>query len=169
MKTFKHTLLAFILLSSTFLFSQKRTVKRIDKDYDNLAYVKTSEVLLEVAENGYESKNLLQKLGNSFYFNNKMEDAAKWYGKLMDLNEEIDSEYYFRYAQSLKFNENYTEADKWMQKFYKTNPTDSRGKAFVSKDNYLSVIEVSSKKEIVVKNLAINSPLSDFGTTQYND
>jgi len=169
MRLLKYTLLALTLLSSSILCAQERTVKKISKDYNNLEYIKTSEILLEVAENGYESKNLLQKLGNSFYFNNKMEGAAKWYGKLMALEEDIDPEYYFRYAQALKFIENYQEADKWMQKFNETNPSDSRAKAFVSKDNYLSLIEASSTKDISIKNLNINSPLSDFGTTQYKD
>ena len=78
---------AFILLGH----SQEGVLKKANKDYGNLAYIKTTEILLEVAEKGHKSIDLFQKLGNSFYFNNKMEDASKWYGELMALEEAIDS------------------------------------------------------------------------------
>jgi outer membrane protein OmpA-like peptidoglycan-associated protein/tetratricopeptide (TPR) repeat protein len=168
MKIYIYKLFILIFLISSITQAQDKVARKVTKDYNNLAYVKTSEVLLEVAKNGYESKDLLQKLGNSFYFNNKMEDASIWYSKLVALDEDIDSEYYFRYAQSLKFIENYTEADKWMQKFYDSKPSDIRAKAFVLKEDYLSEIETFSR-DIVLKNLDINSRFSDFGTTQYNN
>ncbi len=55
-----------------------------------------------------------------------MEDAAKWYGELMKLEESIDPEYYYRYAQALKSIQNYTESDKWMQKFSESSKNDSQ-------------------------------------------
>jgi outer membrane protein OmpA-like peptidoglycan-associated protein/tetratricopeptide (TPR) repeat protein len=169
MKTYKYTLLFISILVFSFGYSQNGKIKRATKDYDKFAYIKTSEILLEVAEKGFESSNLFQKLGNSFYFNNKMEEATKWYGKLMAMNESVDAEYYFRYAQALKSVENYSESDKWMQKFHDSKPSDLRGKAFSSKINYLSKIEAASRDNVKVKNLDFNSSVSDFGTTQYKD
>ena len=98
-----------------------------------------------------------------------MEDASKWYGELMNLNESIDPEYYFRYAQALKYLGNYKESDIWMNKFHSFKTDDSRGNAFINKVNYLEVIESKSRNDIQIKNLDINSPLSDFGTSEYND
>ena len=158
--------IAFTTISLS--YAQERKVKRVTKTYEKLSYVKTSEVLLEVAEKGYKSVDLFQKLGNSFYFNNKMEDAAKWYGELMALNEEVDAEYYFRYAQALKFIENYEEADKWMQKFTEESSSDLRAKSFTSKRDYLESIEKVSL-DFPVKNMELNSELSDFGANQYKD
>jgi len=168
MKLYKLTLLAFFSFFVSVGYAQKSKVRKANKEYDKFAYVKTSEILLEVANEGHKSVELFRKLGNSFYFNNKMEDAAKWYGELMALNETVDPEYYYRYAQALKYNENYEESDKWMKKFYESKTDDSRGRAFMSTVNYLDKIEKSSKN-FEVKNLDLNSAVSDFGATQYKN
>ncbi|WP_055445575.1 OmpA family protein [Lacinutrix himadriensis] len=168
MKLYKLTLIAFFGFFISTGYAQKGKIKKANKDYDQFSYVKTSEILLEVAKEGHKSVDLFQKLGNSFYFNNKMEDAAKWYGELVALNEPLDAEYYFRYAQALKYGENYEESDKWMKKFNDSKSNDSRGKAFASKVDYLTKIEAASK-DFEVTNMDFNSEVSDFGTTQYKN
>ena len=166
MKNIKVIYITVLLFAITVSAQEKIINKVSKKSYNYLAYVKTSEVLLEVAEKGHKSQDLFQKLGNSYYFNNKMEDAAKWYGELMKLETDfIDSEYYFRYAQALKGNEKYEESDKWMTKFKESNPSDLRAKAFTGISDYLSVIDKVSYKYLALKNLDINTELSDFGTT----
>jgi tetratricopeptide (TPR) repeat protein len=168
MKT--HKIIYVLALSLVFSvgYSQKGKVRQATKEYDNLAYLRTSEILLEVAENGYTSVDLLQKLANSFYFNNQMEEAAKWYEALMKMNEDVDTEYYFRYAQALKSVENYIESDKWMKKFADADRSDLRGRAFSSTVDYLSMIDEASR-EFEVENLELNTAVSDFGTTQYQN
>lgn len=169
MDILRRILIVILGLNFFVAIAQEGKIKKVEKDYRDFSYVKTSEVLLEVANGGYKSVNLFQKLGNAYYFNNDMANAAKWYGELMAMDATIDPEYYYRYAQALKFIENYEEADKWMQLFYEKNPSDSRGRAFMSKVDYLSKIEEVSREDIVLKNLDINSELSDFGGVQYTD
>ncbi|WP_452227585.1 OmpA family protein [Lacinutrix sp. MEBiC02404] len=168
MKLYKLTLIAFFGFFISIGYAQKGKIKKASKQYDQFSYVKTSEILLEVAEAGHKSVDLFQKLGNSFYFNNKMEEATKWYGELMALDEPLDAEYYFRYAQALKYGENYEESDKWMTKFNESKSNDSRGRAFASTVNYLAKIEKASK-DFEVTNMDFNSEVSDFGTTQYKN
>lgn len=170
MKTIsKYIILTFVLVFSSTAFAQTGKIQSVKDDYRDFAYVKTSEVLLEVANNGYKSVDLFQKLANSFYFQNKMEEAAKWYGELMAMNEVIDPEYYFRYALALKGIEDYEGSDKWMKKFNELKPNDLRGKAFLSKVDYKSKIEELSRDDIKIVNLEINTELSDFGTTEYEN
>ena len=138
-------------------YAQHTSIKKANADYDNFSYVKTSDLLLEVANNGYRSVDLFQKLGNSFYFNNKMNEAAKWYGELLTmddvkLNDNIDPEYYYRYAQSLKAIEEYKESDKWMQKFSESTQNDKRASNFKSSPNYLKMIDLLSE-DIEIINL----------------
>ena len=168
MKT--HKIIYILTLSLVFSsgYAQKGKIRQATKEYDNLAYLKTSEILLEVAEKGFTSVDLLQKLANSFYFNNQMQQAAKWYGELMTMNVELDPEYFFRYAQALKSVENYTESDKWMNKFADADRSDLRGRAFSSTVDYLSMIDEASR-EFEVENLDLNTAVSDFGTTQYQN
>ncbi len=163
-------LIPIIIISLIFStgISQERKIKKATEEYDKFAYIKTSDVLLKVANNGFKSVDLFQKLGNSFYFNNKMKEATKWYKELMALNEPIDAEYYFRYALALKYDENYTESDKWMTKFHQIKSNDSRGQAFINTVDYLTKIEQSSR-DFKVYNLDINSSLSDFGATLYKN
>ena len=171
MKNIKNIITVLFAFILGLIHAQDINIDKISKNYDYLAYVTTSEILLKVAEKGYESPELFQKLGNSFYFNNKMEDAVKWYEKLMNLDpqEPIDAEYYFRYAQALKGIEEYKKSDEWMKKFKEESPLDSRSVAFNENKDYLSDIERQSHKNVSIKNLVINTELSDFGTTPYNN
>ena len=170
MKTLsKYITLAFVIVCFSTAFAQTGKIQSVKDDYKDFAYVKTSEVLLEVANKGYKSTDLFQKLGNSYYFQNKMQDASKWYGELMALEEVIDPEYYFRYALALKGIEDYEGSDKWMKKFNQLKPDDLRGKAFMSKVDYKSNIEELSRDDIELTNLEINTELSDFGTTEYEN
>ena len=165
----KYILLTIVFVFLSNLYAQNGKIQSVKDDYRDFAYVKTSEVLLEVANKGYKSVDLFQKLGNSFYFRNEMQEASKWYGELMALEEVIEPEYYFRYALALKGIKDYEESDKWMKKFNELKPTDLRGRAFMSKVDYKASIEDLSRDDIDVINLDFNTELSDFGTTEYEN
>ncbi|MDO7174221.1 OmpA family protein [Mariniflexile sp. AS56] len=154
-------------------YAQKKKLRHANYAYNDFSYVKTSDILLEVANKGYKSVDLYKKLGNSFYFNNKMEDAAKWYGELMGLDDfnleaNNDPEYYYRYAQALKTVENYEESDKWMRKFSESTENDKRASNFESTLNYLQKIDLQSE-DIEVVNLPFNTSVSDFGTALFEN
>ena len=165
----RYTLFTFFIAISSTVFAQNGKIQSVKDDYRDFAYVKTSEVLLEVANKGYKSVDLFQKLGNSYYFRNEMKDAAKWYGELMAMGEVIDPEYYFRYALALKGIQKYEESDVWMKKFNELKPEDLRGRAFMSKVDYKATIEDLSRDDIEVVNLDINTEFSDFGTIEYEN
>ncbi len=145
-------------------FGQKNTIKNAQKEYDNLSYVKIIEQLSSSAEASKDdTKTLL--LANSYYFNGQMEEASRWYNQLLSSNEEaLDKEIYFRYAQSLKAIENYSESDSIMKKFIKLNPEDSRSKLF--NINYLQAIDLVSD-EFPLRNLEINTSFSDFSEKEF--
>ena len=159
-----------LVLANSFLLAnaQKGKVKTVENDYRDFSYVKTSEVLLKVAENGFKSQELLEKLANSYYFNNNMKQASRWYRELLSLTEDVDPEYYFRYALALKGIEDYEGSDKWMKKFNELKPSDSRGLAFTEKKDYISDIKSLTNEFIEIKNLDINSEYSDFGAAELN-
>lgn len=169
MRTLSKYIIITLVSCFTASFSQSGRIQSVENDYRDFAYVKTSEVLLEVANKGYRSVDLLQKLANSFYFRNQMAEAARWYGELMLLEEVIEPEYYFRYALALKGIEDYENSDKWMAKFNASKPDDLRGKAFVSKSDYKINIEELSRKDIEPINLDFNTEFSDFGAMEYEN
>ncbi|NNE30736.1 MAG: OmpA family protein [Winogradskyella sp.] len=165
----RYIAVTIITVASSLSFGQEGKIQSVKDDYKDFAYVKTSEVLLEVANNGYKSVDLFQKLANSFYFRNKMEEAAKWYGELMALNEYVEPEYYFRYALALRGVKDYKASDMWMKKFHDLKPNDMRGKAFVSNVDYREAIDRISREDIEPTNLEINTEVSDFGATEYEN
>lgn len=163
-------IILFSLVFVTSGFAQRGKMKEANKELKKFAYIKASEILLEVAEDGHRSTDLFEKLGNSFYFNNKMEQAAKWYGELMKMEDDtIDPEYYYRYAQALKYIENYDEADIWMNKFREFKSDDLRAQAFAETQNYLSKIDSIKAKTEIYNVEDINTKASEYGTTQFRN
>lgn len=168
MKLNKYIILVCVFAFGASSYAQKVTLNKANRDYDKFSYVKTTDVLRKVADKGFESVDLFQKLGNAYYFNNNMEEAIQWYGKLMAMDKIIDSEYYYRYAQALKYMEKYKESDRWMERFAENRSDEFRSKVFKSKRDYLESIEGLSESFAVV-NMDLNTALSDFGANQYKN
>lgn len=148
-------------------FSQSAQLASANKKYEKYSYVDAIEIYEKVAEKGYKSAELFKRLGNAYYFNGEIDKASKWYSDLFALNEEVEPEYYFRYAQTLKAQENYKEANKYLEKFNSLT-NDSRGEKFSKNKDYLSDIEkISGKYKVEETNL--NSEFSDYGPAFYNN
>lgn len=93
--------LPFFILTSG--FSQEKNIKKGHKVFNQFEYVNSREVYLKVVDKGYKSQDLYQHLGDSYYFTANLQEALKWYEPLIqEYGDTVDSEYYFRYAQSLK-------------------------------------------------------------------
>jgi len=164
----KFIYLAFIGILSISGFSQESAVKRGDKKYEKYAYIDAIKTYERIAEKGYKSPEMLQKLGNSYYFNADLSNAAKWYGELFALTEDVDAEYFYRYSQALKSMGNYEKADQMLEKFSQKSGTDARAKLFVSQKNYLEQIKKNSGR-YKIENAGINSEYSDYGSAFYGE
>jgi len=153
--------LVFVLSITIGAFAQGSKLNKADKKYDKYSYIDAIEIYEKVAEKGYKSVELFEKLGNAYYFNGELDKASKWYGELFALNQEVDSEYYFRYAQALKAEGNYEKSNQYMELFaQKTN--DTRAKLFQENKNYLSDIDAVSGKYTMDKT-DVNSEFFDYG------
>lgn len=167
MKTKNIIILAF-LLHGFLVNAQDVKIKKADKNYEQFAYVDAIKTYEKVAEKGFKSVEVFQKLGNAYYFQSKLEEANKWYGELFAMNQEVLPEYYFRYAQTLKSMGNYKKADAMMEKFYEKSGTDNRTKIGKVQKDYLDEIKKNSGR-YRIKNAGINSKFSDYGTSFYNN
>lgn len=146
---------------------QTSQLKTADKKYDKYSYIDAIEIYEKVAEKGHKSAELFKKLGNSYYFNAELDKAARWYKELFNLNEEVEPEYYFRYAQCLKAIEDYENANKYLELFAK-NSNDPRGDEFLNNPNYLQKIEENSGK-YTLGTTNINSEYADFSPSFFNN
>lgn len=168
----KHFLLilAGFVLTTTVSVAQDESASANSKEakgdahYNDYAFMDAREAYIKAVESGYRSVNVLSRLGDSYYFNGEYEDAAKWYGALFAYSEEIDSEYIYRYAQSLKTIGKYATADRIMDKLNEVASSDDRGELFSEERNYLKLIELQSER-FNVFTVPFNSEMSDFSPT----
>ena len=162
----KNSILVCFLMIGFFSFSQKVQLKKADSKYEQFHYVNAIKTYEKVANKGYKSVELFSKLGDSYYFQSNLNEANKWYEQLFALNQKIDSEYYFRYAQTLKSIGDYKKADEMMAAFDKLNNADLRALLAKNQINYLEEIKKNSGR-YRVQNAGINSEYSDYGASFY--
>ncbi|TVZ52875.1 OmpA family protein [Dokdonia sp. Hel_I_53] len=165
MKNTSLILLLFVVISG---YAQENKVERADKKFNQYAFVDARKIYLEVAEKGYESADLFQKIADSYYFNGEYGQAEGWYDKLVNnYPNEIRPEYYFRFAQTLRSLKNYDRADDMMRRFNELSGDDLRATLFEEEPNYLKNIEYIKSNYIIENIRSLNSRYSDFAPTEY--
>ena len=153
----------------TFGYSQKK-YKRADAFFDKMWYKEAAKEYEAAIDAGDNSKEVLQKAGDAYYFNTDMEGAYKWYDRLIsEYSTEVDSEYLLRYAHSLQGIGENKPAKKWMKKFSsRARNQDPRAEKFSQRKTTLEdVLNIAPR--FTLRNLDINTKNSDFGPTYYKD
>ena len=150
------------------MYSQKAKEAKADKQYDKFAYVDAIKTYERMFSKGYKSQDMLQNLGDSYYFKADLDNAAKWYGELFAFTQDVAPEYYYRYSQSLKAVKDYKKADEMLAKFNEKSGNDLRAKLATSQKDYLAQIKKNSGR-YTIENAGINSEYSDYGSAYYNN
>ena len=156
--------LAIISFLSNSGFAQKAKIAAADKKYNSYAYIDAIQTYERLAEKGYQSIEMFEKLGNAYYFNSDFEKAAQSYEKLYQLQSELAPEYFYRYAQSLKATGKEKEAATILAKFENKSSDDSRSKRLKNNTDYLEDIK-ANVGIYTIENAGINSKYSDYGST----
>ena len=165
----KNFILLYITIISDFSFNsyaQKAQLASADKKYNSFAYIDAIKTYERVAEKGYKSEDMFQKLGNSYYFNGELDKAAKWYDELFAMAPDQQPEYLYRYAQSLKAVGQIDKANDMLEKFHQKAGNDKRANLYEKNKNYLDRIKVNSGR-YKVEDAGINSKYSDYGSSFY--
>ncbi|MCV9934635.1 OmpA family protein [Flavobacterium sp. LS1R47] len=140
---------------------QNKRLEKANEAYNQFAFAEASKLYKRIATKGNASANVYAKLADSYYYNSNYPEALIWYAKLMETRGNIAPEYYFRYAQTLKTAERYSEAATILKKYYlKTGKKDISDNWLP--ENFMSKIKEQSGRH-VLNNVAINSPSSEFG------
>lgn len=155
--------LAIISFLSNSGFAQKAKIAAADKKYNSYAYIDAIQTYERLAEKGYQSVEMFEKLGNAYYFNSDFEKAAQSYEKLYQLQPELAPEYYYRYAQSLKATGKEKEAATILAKFENKSSEDSRSRRLRNNSDYLEDIK-ANVGIYTIENAGINSKYSDYGS-----
>ncbi|WP_458627204.1 OmpA family protein [Winogradskyella sp. PC D3.3] len=140
----KH-LLALLMLSISIFAQGQSKLKKADEAFVSKSYMEAAKIYERVAEKGYKSEELLQKLGDSYYFNGKYEEASQWYGELFTMNSSQPSEYLLRYAQSLKATGEDSKGETYFDRYILESGLDNETHgAQVSVTRYKKMIEANS-------------------------
>tara|TARA_R110000868_G_scaffold822_2_gene6102 strand:- start:2761 stop:4704 length:1944 start_codon:yes stop_codon:yes gene_type:complete len=151
------------------VIAQETSKGYADGKYEKYAYVDAIKTYEHLAKKGYNSPELLKRLANSYYFNARLEEAGKWYAELFKLKDNIEAEYYYRYAQCLKSIQDYKKADEMLVSFHAMVKDDARGQLFVEQQNYLESIAKNSGRYTMDNLKEVNSKYSDYGTAFYGN
>ena len=148
-------------------YGQNRSSEKADKLYDSYQYVAAIEEYLKLAEGRKGDSHVYRQLADSYYNVFNMGEAARWYAKAAESSQ--DAETYYRYAQALRSQGKYQEANRQMDRFAALLPNDQRAKDHKANPDYIP--SLSSKGRLFdISETGINSKdQSDFGAVLSND
>ncbi|TWO33796.1 OmpA family protein [Seonamhaeicola sediminis] len=150
-------ILAGLLLVSGITFAQNSNLKKAHKLFEMKAYADA----VEIYETNDRSKEVLQNLADSYYFNFNMEKAINTYKELLaKYGDSISKDLRFRYAQALKGAKKYKEADIQLSKYY--------GEV-VDTDTFVELNKKTTPHIFNLKILDDTNSTSDFGLSFYDD
>ncbi|WP_179354667.1 OmpA family protein [Winogradskyella vidalii] len=165
MKKIYSLLCLFLIVSAG--YGQNKETEKADKLYDGYQYVDAIDAYLKLVEDNKADAYVYKQLADSYYHVFNVEEASNWYKRAVDNGQ--DAETYYRYAQVLKSQGNYDEANKQMDKFSEMMPNDIRAKMHLKNPNYIPKL-ADVTKSFDVGGVAINdAQQSDFGAVLSND
>ena len=161
----KYIILSFVL-AFTSLNAQNKNTQKADKLFNQYEYVAAATEYLKLADQGKADAYVNLQLATTYYNMFDTENAAKWYAIVVATPQ--DAETYYRYAQMLKANGKYEQANKQMQEFASLAPKDQRAIAFKENPNYIPRL-LADPKLFEVKPSDVSSDKSDFGAVLYGN
>ncbi len=162
----EYVVIGMFLFFGNIVLSQQRQFKKGNEAFDNLAYAKAIKLYKEAYKKGFTSKELYEKIADSYYFNSNLEKAVFWYKKLIiSYSGTINTEHIDRYANSLIAISQYKEAN-MVKTRNVSDETDVSGLHDAAE--YLNRIENLSGR-FILDTLSINSRYSDYAPSFYED
>ncbi|CAM1334949.1 OmpA family protein [Tenacibaculum aestuariivivum] len=164
----KITILLFIIGITVVSTAQTLHQKRADK-YFNRAFYSDAIPLYETIFKENNTLKTTRNLADSHYYLYDMEKAAYFYKYLLkNYSTLIASEYYFKYAHTLKALDKNKEANIALKNYYtKKKDTASLSKLKSAINNLENIKAIGNRYKI--ENLAINTENSEFGAIQKGD
>lgn len=163
----KNLYIALSLLAfSLSIVAQNKDTKDADKLFSRYEYVKALKEYQKLVDDGKADGYVYKQIADANYNMFNTTEAIANYAKATESNQ--DAETYYRYAQMLKVNGTYEEANIQMAKFAKMSPNDMRTKEFKQNPNYVPKL-MGKTPSYTIQKLDINSDKSEFGAVLYDE
>ncbi|QSB26149.1 OmpA family protein [Flavobacterium sp. CLA17] len=164
----KKILVVIFVFLIQFINAQDQDLVRAKRFFDK-TYYSESIILYEKLAEEKPSQEVIKNLADSYYYTNDLIKAQRYYRLLVkSYDKDLDREYYYRYAQTLKASNSYDDANGALKEYYaKSANTED----LVSFEKELKELENVSAigNRFEIKNLAVNTPNSEFGAVKYRD
>jgi outer membrane protein OmpA-like peptidoglycan-associated protein len=167
MKNIGILLVAFVLMSTS-VFGQTAKQKRAERQFNDFSFVKAINTYEKLVDTSFNEFYSMRKLGDAYIMLRQPEKALEIYKEVVK-QENVPSEYFLYYAQTLRANGDYEASKKWMKKFKESgNEEDLRVKSFFKNDDLASAIFNASEKN-TIQELPINTKFNEFGAVELNN
>jgi len=154
--------LFILVISPQFMMAQN--LNKANHLFDKQAYIDAVKLFLNEDTN---SQEIIQKIGDCYYFNTKMKEASFWYKKLLtSFEDKVNTTYYFRYAQALKGTNKFSKADYWLNKY---NTKMSLAPSAIETISFFEELNKTIDRPYIIHKTSINTINSDFGTSFLNN
>ncbi len=134
--------------------------KRANKNFDNMAYVRAIEKYEKLVKKEIGGDTLKSKLATAYYKVGKTQLAEPLFSEVINGSYRTPDDIYY-YAQTLKYNQKYKEADKWMAKYRELRGDDSRSE--IQLNNAPRIFEIVEVERYKVEPVNFNTSQADFG------
>ncbi|MDX6181877.1 OmpA family protein [Flavobacterium sp. Fl-77] len=164
----KKLLVIIFVFSIQFINAQDYDLARAKRFFDKTYYAEAITLYQKLADEK-PSQEIIKNLADSYYYTNDLIKAQRYYRLLMTrYSQDLDRNYYFRYAQTLRASNSYDDANAALREYY--SKSDNTEDVAVFEENRKTLENVSAiGNRYEIKNLAINTPNSEFGAVQYRD
>lgn len=158
---------AGLLLAIASGYGQNKSSEKADNLYNSYQYVAAIEEYLKLAEGKKGDSHVYRQLADSYYNVFNMPEAARWYARAAEGSQ--DAETYYRYAQALRSQGKYQEANRQMDKFANLLPNDQRARDHKANPDYIPSLSGKGKLFDISETTINSKDQSDFGAVLSND
>ena len=167
MKNIKLLFIAIVLIGTSAI-GQTQKQKKAERQFDSFSFVKAIKTYEKMVDTSFNQYYAMRKLGDAYIMLRQPEKALPIYEQVVE-QENVPSEYFLYYAQTLRATGDYKASKQWMKKYKDAgNKEDTRVKNFFKNEDLASGIFNSVEKNILTK-VNFNSKYNDFGAVAYND
>ena len=154
-KLYSFILIAVISFSG---FAQNSETKKADRFFAQRAFIDATDAYENVNNKNQE---VLQNLGDSYFYTNQMQNASEVYKNLfLKFGEAVAPEYKFRFAHASMAAGNYKEADKYFSEFYGTE---------YDFEKFRRELDTTVSHVFTSNQVMNNAASADFGISFYGD
>ncbi|WP_339917877.1 OmpA family protein [Yeosuana marina] len=166
MKSKNYILIIIISLLNISVFAQYGKQKRADNLFNKFSFVAASVKYKELIDVNFNKDYAIRQLADCYAFMRNPDSSVVYYKKAVEQNN-VPTEYLYKYSQALRGVKEYKESRLWMRKFEDAGGDIADAK--LMKDaNFVTTI-FNAKPQYSLKKVNFNSKFSDFGAFEQGD